>query len=127
MRSISLFRILSMLFLAIGLAAACQKDVIEDDDNQQNQEPPVEEVPVISNIVNGYADKEVSYRGSTISVKFDVTASWTASLVLLDTPEKEWAEIGSTTQSGVAKKGASVRIIFDANKTYETRSISCAL
>ena len=112
-----------MLFLAIGLAAACQKDVIEEEDDQQNQEPPVEEqVPVISNIVNSYADKDVSYHGSTISVKFDATASWTASLELLDAPEKEWARIGSTTMSGTAKKSATVRIIFDANKTYETRT-----
>ena len=113
-----------MLFLVIGLAVACEKEVIEGDDNKPTPEPPVEEQVTtgISNISNSYADKEVSYRGATISVKMDLAAAWTASLELLDNPEKEWAAISESTLSGAAKKGTNIRIIFNENKDNVTRA-----
>ena len=113
----SLLKILSMLLVAAGLFVSCEKDIIEEEQKDPVPEPPVEQ-PVesgISNVSNSYADKEVSYMGATISVKMDLSAAWSASLVLLDNPEKEWVAISKTTQSGAAKKGATVRIVFEEN------------
>ena len=125
MKSKSLLKLFSMLLLVAGFAVACEKDVIEEENNNNNTpEPPVEQ-PVesgISNVSNSYADKEVSYRGATISVKMDLSAAWSASLELLDSPEKEWAAISSSTQSGAAKKGATVRIAFEENEETVTRT-----
>lgn len=120
-----MLKFFSMLLLVAGFAVACEKDVIEEENNNNNTpEPPVEQ-PVesgISNVSNSYADKEVSYRGATISVKMDLSAAWSASLELLDSPEKEWAAISSSTQSGAAKKGATVRIAFEENEETVTRT-----
>lgn len=124
MKSKSLLKFFYMLLLVAGFAVSCEKDVIEEENNNNTQEPPVEQ-PVesgISNISNSYADKEVSYRGATISVKMDLSAAWSASLELLDSPEKEWAAISSTTQSGAAKKGATVRVVFEENEESASRS-----
>ena len=120
MKSKSLLRTLSILLLVAGFAVSCEKDVIDENDG------PVVEQPAdsgVSNVNNSYADREVSYRGATISVKMDLSASWTASLELLDDPEKEWASLMSSSQSGEAKKGASIKIVFDQNKDEVTRSV----
>ena len=120
----SLLKILSVLLLVAGFAVACEKDLPEEEQKDPVPEPPVEQ-PVeggISNVNNSYADKEVSYRGATISVKMDLAAAWSASLELIDAPEKEWAAISSSTQNGAAKKGATVRIIFEENNDTEART-----
>ena len=120
----SLLKILSGLLLVAGFAVACEKDLPEDEQKDPVPEPPVEQ-PVesgISNVNNSYAEKDVSYMGATISVKMDLSAAWSASLVLLDAPEKEWAAISKSTQSGAAKKGATVRIVFEENNDSAPRS-----
>ncbi len=77
----------------------------------------------VSNAVNPYADRNVSYRGSTVSVKFDAHADWTASLVLRpEAAGKPWATINENTLSGPAKKGATVRISFKENETSDERT-----
>ena len=112
-------RFLTYLAAALCCLAACtEKDPIEPPVNQ----PPVEKPDSgISNVVNSYESKFVSFRGATISVKFDADAAWTASLDLKTMPEDEWAEISSSTLSGNAKKGCNVRVAFEENKTSEER------
>lgn len=112
-------RFLTYLAAALCCLAACtEKDPIEPPVNQ----PPVEKPDSgISNVVNSYESKSVSFRGATISVKFDADAAWTASLDLKTMPEDEWAEISSSTLSGNAKKGCNVRVAFEENKTSEER------
>lgn len=117
-------RFLIYFAAALFCFAACTEKDIDDVKDPVDPEPPVVEKPEsgISNVVNSYAEKTVSFRGATISVKFDAAAAWTASLELKTAPEEEWAEISSGTLSGEAKQGCNVRIAFEENDTPEERS-----
>lgn len=97
---------------ALFCAAACGEEQPDD----------IPEIAPITNVENSYAEKKVSYRGSTITVRFDAAADWTASLVLTDDPEGEWAAVSDATVSGTAKEGCSVRIIFEKNETTSDRT-----
>ena len=108
--------------LLISFAASCGK-VEQPDQKEPEEEVPVEPTSGLSNIQNSYSDKDVSYMGATVSVKFDASAAWTAEVVLKTTPDVAWAAINKSTQSGVAKKGATVRIAFEQNKTSEQREL----
>ena len=108
--------------LMVSFAASCNK-VDEPDQKEPEEEVPVAPASGIDNIQNSYADKEVSYLGATVSIKFDASAAWTAELVLKTTPDVAWASINKSSQSGVAKKGATVRVAFEQNKTSETREL----
>ena len=108
--------------LLILCAASCGK-VEQPDQNGPEVENPVEPTSGLENIQNSYADKEVSHLGATVSVKFDASAAWTAELVLKTTPDVAWASINSSSQSGSAKKGATVRVAFEKNKTTEQREL----
>ncbi len=80
----------------------------------------------ISNVVNSYTEKQVSYRGSTVSIKFDAAEVWTAAVRLSpekDAAGKEWATINDNTVSGEAKEGSTVRISIKENKTTEERKV----
>lgn len=111
-------RFLNIYVIALALffmLFACQKP--EEDVT------PVPEIKTgISNVINQYETKLVPYRGATISVKFDVNASWTAYLEV-KTDQDDWVSISSSTQSGEAKKSSTVRIVFDSNKTEFERSV----
>lgn len=92
----------------------------EDPEGPGQEETPSE---AVSNIRNSYEDDLVSFRGETVSVRFDVSVAWTASLVLKTAAEDNWASVSSSTQSGQAKKNCSVRIVIDQNETESERSL----
>ena len=108
--------------LLVSFAASCGK-VEQPDTQEPEEEVPAGPVSGLDNIQNSYSDKEVSYLGATVSVKFDASAVWTAELVLKTTPDVAWASINKSSQSGVAKKGATVRVAFEQNKTSEQRML----
>ncbi|MBR5300860.1 MAG: PDZ domain-containing protein [Bacteroidales bacterium] len=119
------------IFGAIALACmvSCGEDPIEPDvpDVPDTPSGPVEEEvekeeAPITNIENSYESKAVSYRGATITVRFDAAVSWTAALELKDDPEGEWASVNANTVAGEAKKKASVRIAFEKNSSSEERT-----
>ena len=114
----NLWKYLLLAALAISFAGSCQKEEKPDEKDPQD-ETPVAPTSGISNIKNSYTDKEISHLGSTVSIKFDASAAWSAELVLKTTPDVEWASISTSTQSGDAKKAATVRVAFEANKTSE--------
>lgn len=126
MKSITFFRYV-MLVVGFAVLAACGGENIEPDpmpepdpDNGKNESP----VSGISNIDNAYADKTVSFRGATVSVKFDASASWTAELELKNADDgDDWAYIAGSSGSGAAKKGSTVRVAFDENETSEERVV----
>lgn len=105
------------LFFALILmcAVSCGEDPIQPDG-------PVEKEDGITNIDNSYADRTVTYRGATITVKFDAAAAWTAELKLKTDAASQWAVINPNSVSGEAKKQASVRIAFEKNNGSEERS-----
>lgn len=115
---------------ALAAFIACQEKELDDESPDNGKEPveqpeeKPEEKPEsgISNIQNPYLDKSVSFRGATVTVKFDASASWAAELKLADASDNKWVSISSSTMSGEAKKGCSVRVVFEANKTSEIRS-----
>lgn len=86
-----------------------------------DEERPEEGVTNVS-----YAEKDVSYLGATVSVRFDAAAAWTASLTAspeTDAAGKEWVSINSNTVSGEAKEGATVRIAFSKNTSPAKREV----
>ena len=112
------------IFGAVALACmvSCGEDPIEPDvpDVPDIPSGPVEkEEDPITNIENSYEGKTVSYRGATITVRFDASVSWTASLELMDDPEGEWAAVNANTAAGEAKKKASVRVAFEKNSSAQ--------
>ncbi len=114
-------------FCAVALACmvSCGEDPIEPDvpDVPDTPSGPVEkEEEPITNIENSYDGKTVSYRGATITVRFDASVSWTASLELKDEPEGEWAAVNANTAAGEAKKKASVRVAFEKNSSAQERT-----
>ena len=108
--------------LLISIAASCGK-VEQPDQKDPEEETPVEPASGLDNIRNDHAGKEVSYHGATVSVKFDASAAWTAELVLKTTPDVAWAAINKSTQNGVAKKGATVRVAVEKNATTDPREL----
>ena len=118
----NIWKYLLLAASVISLAGSCQKETQPDEKDPQ-EETPVAPTSGISNIKNSYTDKEVSHLGSTVSIKFDASAAWSAELVLKTTPDVEWASISTSTQSGDAKKAATVRVAFETNKTSEPREL----
>ncbi len=121
--NINLKTIIIALAALVCTLASCEKPapVPGGDDNGQDK---VESG--ISNIINSYSDRKVSYLGSTVSVKFDAAAAWTASVKAypaLDASGKEWVSVNDNTASGEARKGATVRMPIKPNKTSEERSV----
>lgn len=116
-----------LLLSALFVAYSCGEDPIEpvvpDDPKNEQPAPKPEDKTGISNVVNSYEDKLVSYRGTTVSVKFDASASWTASLEMLDAPEEEWVSFVGTSSSGEAKEGCTIRLDFEKNNTASERSV----
>lgn len=78
---------------------------------------------VIENVSSQYLEKAVSYRGTTVSVKFDASVSWTASLVKKTAEDEDWVSLIASTASGEAKKNATVRLDFEKNNTSEERVV----
>lgn len=115
----SIIILLSMLSVCI---AACQKEGTEEPGTTPGPDDGQQEVPVsfVSDIDNPNEGKEVSYHGATVTVRFDASADWSATLVLKTAPEKEWASI-SSSPSGEAKEGCRVRVVIDENKTDSAR------
>ena len=130
MKNNFVYRLFVMMALVLASAAACQKEEIEteekeDEPSKEEVTGPSEETPStegITNVKNSYADKEVSYHGATISIKFDAAAAWVAELTLDTDPEGEWVAISSSTQSGEKKNGCTVRVVFDENNTTQSRT-----
>lgn len=117
---ISILILWAAIFMGV---AACQKEPSSDGHPDIPQDGPGNEiVSLVSNVYNPYEERLVSYRGETITVKFDASASWTASLVLKTTPEQEWVSIISSG-TGEAKDGCSVRMAFEKNSTEEDRKV----
>ena len=106
----------------VAVAADKMRETYTISVNDANGTPVTPESG-LSDIKNSYADKEVSHLGSTVSIKFDASASWTAELALKTTPDVEWAAISQSTQSGDARKAATVRVVIEANKTPEAREL----
>lgn len=131
----NLRKYLILLTMALAGVVACEHEdpigtpgdePVDDSTGMPDEKPEEkpEEKPLesgISNVYNQYADKEVSYYGATVSIKFDAVASWTAELDIKTSPEAEWVTINPNTQSGAAKTGATVRLVFDENRTSEER------
>ena len=110
--------LIATVFTVVVSAVSCQKGNLDDENAGEKPEDTG-----ISNVKCTYDDKDVSYLGATVSVKFDASASWTAHLELLTSPEEEWARINSSTVSGEGKTNRTVRIAFDENKSVEERRL----
>lgn len=110
--------LIASVFMVIISAASCQEGNLDDDNAGVKPEDTG-----IANVKNPYEDKDVSYLGATVSVKFDASASWTAELELLTSPDEEWARITSSTVSGEGKTNRTVRIAFDENESTEERRL----
>lgn len=116
-----MLRYLKTVFCAVAAVciAACEKAGSDD----VGPEPDGGESSVIANIRNSYEDDLVSFRGETVSVRFDASVAWTASLVLKTAADEEWVSISSATQSGPAKKNCTVRVVFEENDVESERSV----
>lgn len=119
-----------LLLLSFFAVISCDKDPIDngpvkepEQEQPKPDDPKPEEKKGISNIVNSYEDKLVSYRGTTVSVRFDAAADWTATLELLDAPEDEWVSFVGSSASGEAKEGCTIRLDFEKNNTAAERSV----
>lgn len=127
MKSFSISRYLMSCLLGLAVIMSCGKESTEPDpvpgpdpDKEQDEKP----LSGISNIDNPFVEKIVSFRGATVSVKFDAAAAWTAALELKgDGSDDEWAYIVGSSGSGEAKKGSTVRIAFDENETIGERVV----
>ena len=110
--------LIASVFMVMISVASCQEGNLDDDNAGGKPEDTG-----IANVKNPYEDKDVSYHGATVSVKFDASASWTAELELLTSPDEEWARITSSTVSGEGKTNRTVRIAIDENKSPEERRL----
>lgn len=104
-----------MMAVVIATAVCCA----EKDPDGGGELPSA----VIENVSSQYLEKSVSYRGSTVSVKFDASVSWTASLVKKTNEDEDWVSLIASTASGEAKKSATVRMDFEKNNTAEERVV----
>ena len=107
----------AFILAALMLTVSCTKSPEPEPMPDTPQQPQ----SAISNVNNPYAEKHVSYRGATVTVKFDVESDWTASVKMNPQQEKPWVEVMESTASGAAKKGASVRLVFEKNATADER------
>lgn len=109
--------------IAVALFILCFLSACGPDIDPVIPDEPEEELPAVgvTNIVNPYTDKDVSFRGETVTIKFDTAGDWIAKLELLTAPGEKWAYITGTTTSGSAKNGCTVRIAFDKNETNSQR------
>ncbi|MBR5103449.1 MAG: peptidase S41 [Bacteroidales bacterium] len=112
MKSLYAF-LLAGLLMAVSCTKNPEPDPIPDQSGQTQ--------PAISNVNNPYAKKHVSFRGGTVTVKFDAELDWTASVKMDPELDEPWVEVMESTLSGTAKKGASVRLVFEKNGTSEER------
>ena len=119
----NIWKYLLLAASVISIAGACGKEEQPDQKEPDQEQTPETPESGLSNIKNPYADKDVSYLGSTVSVKFDASAAWTAELTLKTTPDVAWASISKSSQSGDAKKAATVRVVIEENKTSEVREL----
>ncbi len=110
----NLFAAISALLL-VGLAS-CEKE----PGGNGNPENPGKG---ITNVQNPYADRPVSYLGSTVTIKFDSDKEWTADLKFPDESSDDWASINKNTLSGGAKANSTVRVSVKQNKTSEERTV----
>ncbi len=110
------------LFWAVAAALMGMVSCGPDIDPVLPEEP---ETPTVglSNIVNSYSEKEVSFRGGTISIRFDAVDEWTAELKPLDDTDRDWVSINENTLAGEGKKGSAVRVKFVENEGMESRSV----
>lgn len=100
----------------LAFAVSCEKE----PDNGAN---PGDEVRSgISNVEHSYTDKQVSYRGTTVSVRFAASAAWTASVKKLNAETEDWISVIASTVSGEAKERCTVRIDFEENETDQERT-----
>lgn len=113
-------KIFILLLMAMAFAVSCKEGPA--DIEQPDDEPGVVETG-ISNIVNTNEGKKISFRGTTVSVKFDASADWKADLKKLDAPDQDWVSITASTQTGAAKKGATVRMDFEKNNGTAERTV----
>lgn len=105
-----------ILAAILALAVSCEKG----PDNGGN---PGDEVRSgISNVEHSYTDKQVSYRGTTVSVRFAASAAWTASVEKLNAEDEDWVSVIASTVSGEAKERCTVRIDFEENETDQERT-----
>lgn len=79
-----------------------------------------EQSSLVSDVAVSVGEKQVTFRGATVTVSFSTPYAWTARLDLKN-GEGEWASIRSNTLSGEAKNGALVRIVFEENKSADER------
>lgn len=117
MASDSIRKIFYLAVAAILCVTSCGKDDTDPDTPGQNEED------VITDIRNSYENDLVSYRGETVSVRFNISVSWTASLVFKTSADEEWASISSATQSGQAKNNCAIRVVFEENEIVEERTV----
>ena len=104
---------------ALFCATACGEDPIEPE-LPDDGTAPVESA--ISNVDNPNADKKVTFRATTVTVRFDSSADWTASLELVTDPNDEWAAVKENTTNGTAGKECRVRVEFYKNETPNERT-----
>lgn len=106
------------ILLGIVISVCCLSSCQEED---SPMDAAKDGNTLISNI--NHSDRDVSYRGATVSVKFDATVAWTASLKKQTAQEEEWVAIASSTLSGEAGEDRTVRIDFEKNNTSERRTV----
>ena len=109
----NIWKYLLLAASVISLAGSCQKETQPDEKDPQ-EETPVAPTSGISNIKNSYTDKEVSHLGSTVSIKFDASAAWSAKLVLKTTPDVEWASISTSMRSRPTSRFSRERMRAEA-------------
>lgn len=100
-----------MMAALVGVAS-CQKADPEDTGNDTTGKDG------ITNVTHQYEDKKVSYRGGTITLKFEASSGWTAALDV----EEAWVKISSKT-SGKAGS-ATLRLAFEKNEVETDRSVN---
>lgn len=100
-----------ILAAIIVLAVSCEKG----PDNGGNPGDDVRRG--ISNVEHSYTEKHVSYRGTTVSVRFAASAAWTASVEKLNAEDEDWVSVIASTVSGEAKERCTVRLDFEENET----------
>ena len=71
----NIWKYLLLAASVILIAGACGKEEQPDQEEPDQEQTPVTPESGLANIKNSYADKEVSHLGSTVSIKFDASAS----------------------------------------------------
>ena len=110
MRNISRYIFTFMMATLLGVAS-CQKAEPEDTDNDSAGQDG------ITNITNSYEDKKVSYRGGTITIKFEASSRWTAALDV----DGGWVKISSKSAGNAGAN--TLRLAFEKNEAETERSV----